>query len=63
MYGFHAHLLLVNILYIAGELWGVCSEDFGEIDRVITAPHCITLLTWVIVGICDPCIWLNESDC
>ena len=29
--------------YIAltDELWSVYCEDFGEIDPVITAPHCI----------------------
>ena len=25
-----------------GELWGVCCEDFGEIDRILMAPHCIS---------------------
>ena len=29
-------------LALTGELWGVYCEVLGEIDRVITAPHCIS---------------------
>ena len=28
---------------LAGELWGVFCEDLVEIDRVLTAPPCITV--------------------
>ena len=35
-------------LALTGELWGVYCEDFGKIDRFITAPHCISKRILVI---------------
>ena len=31
-----------------GELWSVCCEDFGKIDRVKTAAHCIAMETLIM---------------
>ena len=30
-------------LTLTGELWGVFYDDFGKIDQVIMALHCITM--------------------
>ena len=36
-------------LALAGKLWGAIVRILGEIDRVITGPHCIYALIWVFI--------------